>query len=73
VRDYFVGDGLSLEFYLSQTPFAQSKPALIDEEYLGPGLDPTTWVVNDPSSAVSVVAQTLQGERGNGTVWADHR
>jgi hypothetical protein len=66
VRDYFVGDGLSLKFYLSQKPFAQSKPALIDEEYLGPGLDPTTWVVNDPSSAVSVVAQTLQIAGGTG-------
>jgi hypothetical protein len=66
VRDYFVGDGLSLDFYLSQTPFAQSKPALIDEEYLGPGLDPTTWVVSDPSSAVSVVAQTLEVSGGTG-------
>ena len=28
VRDYFVGDGLSPGFYLSQTPFQQSKPAL---------------------------------------------
>ena len=66
VRDYFVGDGESLKFYLSQTPFAQAKPALIDEEYLGPGLDPTTWAVNDPSSAVSVVAQTLQIAGGTG-------
>jgi hypothetical protein len=66
VRDYFVGDGESLKFYLSQTPFAQAKPALIDEEYLGPGLDPTTWVLNDPSSAVSVVAQTLQIAGGTG-------
>lgn len=66
VRDYFVGDGESLKFYLSQTPFAQAKPALIDEEYLGPGLDPTMWVVDDPSSAVSVVAQTLQIAGGTG-------
>jgi len=66
VRDYFVGDGLTLDFYLSQSPFAQSKPALIDEEYLGPGLDPRTWVVNDPSSAVSVVAQTLSVNGGTG-------
>ncbi len=66
VRDYFVGDGESLKFYLSQTPFAQTKPALIDEEYLGRGLDPTTWTVNDPSSAVSVVAQTLQIAGGTG-------
>jgi hypothetical protein len=67
VRDYFVGDGLSLIFYLSQEPFAQAKPALIDEEYLGPGLDPTTWVVNDPASAISVAAQTLEVNGGTGT------
>jgi hypothetical protein len=66
VRDYFVGDGLSLKFYLSQKPFAQTKPAMIDEEYQGPGLDPATWVVNDPTSAVSVVAQTLQIAGGIG-------
>jgi len=66
VRDYFVGNGESLKFYLSQKPFVQEKPALIDEEYLGPGLDPTTWIVNDPSSAVSVVAQTLQIAGGTG-------
>src|ERR1700691_430148 len=66
VRDYFVGDGESLKFYLSQSPFAQAKPALIDEEYLGPSLDATTWVVKDPSSAVSVVAQTLQIAGGTG-------
>ena len=66
VRDYFVGDGLSLKFYLSQKPFAQPKGTLIDEEYLGPGLDATSWVENDPSSAVSVVAQTLQIAGGTG-------
>ena len=60
------GDGLSLKFYLSQEPFAQAKPALIDEEYLGPDLDPTIWVVIDPSAAVSVVAQTLQIAGGTG-------
>jgi hypothetical protein len=66
VRDYFVGDGLSLKFYLSQKPFAQSKPALIDEQYLGTTLDPTTWVVNDPSRGVSVAAQTLKVAGGTG-------
>jgi hypothetical protein len=66
VRDYFVGDGLSLKFYLSQKPFAQTKPAMIDEQYLGPGLDAATWVVNDPASAVSVVSQTLQIAGGTG-------
>ena len=66
VRDYFVGNGESLKYYLSQTPFAQTKPAIIDEEYLGPGLDPATWVLADPSSAISVGAQTLQIAGGTG-------
>jgi len=59
-------DGLSLEFYLSQTPFAQNKPALIDEEFLGTALDADTWVVNDPSKAISVAGQTLRVNGGSG-------
>jgi hypothetical protein len=51
---------------LSQKPFQQTKPALIDENYLGLGLDPATWVVSDPASAVSVTAQTLQINGGTG-------
>ncbi len=66
VRDYFAGDGLSTRFYLSQTPFQLSKPALIDENFLGPGLDATTWVVSDPASAISVSAQALQVNGGSG-------
>lgn len=66
VRNYFVGDGLSLRFYLSQKPFRQSRRALIDEKYLGTALDPTVWVVSDPSGAVSSAAQTLQVAGGNG-------
>jgi len=66
VRDYFVGDGLSLKFYLSQTPFPQRKPVLINEKYVGPSLDATTWARNDPSGAVSVVAQSLQINGGTG-------
>jgi hypothetical protein len=66
VRDYFVADGLSLKFYLSQKPFTQSRPALIDEQYQGTTLDPTTWNVNDPTAAVAVMAQTLQVNGGDG-------
>jgi len=66
VRDYFVGDGVSLKYYLSQTPFAQSKTALIDEQYMGPTLDPTTWAVTDPSEVISTGGQTLQVTGGTG-------
>jgi hypothetical protein len=66
VRNYLVGDGLSLKFYLSQKPFAQSKSALIDEQFVGTALDPTIWVANDPAAAISVAAQTLQVAGGTG-------
>lgn len=66
VRDYFAGDGLSLKFYLSQKPFAQSTHALIDDEFVGPNVDASTWVVVDPASAVSVQSQTLQIVGGTG-------
>ena len=66
VRDYFVGDGLSVRFYLSQKPFAQSKPALIDEQYKGSGLDAATWAVGDPAAVVSVAGQTLAVNGGTG-------
>jgi len=32
VTDYFVGDGLTLKFYLSQTPFTKKSKTLFDEE-----------------------------------------
>ena len=66
VRDYFVGDGLSSHFYLSQSPFQQNRPPIIDEEFLGPGLDPATWMVSDPQSAFLVAAQSLQVHGGTG-------
>jgi len=66
VRDYFVGDGLSLRFYLAQMPFQQNRRALIDEEYAGAVLDAATWQVADPTAAFSLVAQTLQVNGGNG-------
>lgn len=64
VRDYFVGDGLSSRFYLSQVPFQQPRRALIDEQFSL--LDPTTWKVNGPASAISVGAQALQINGGTG-------
>ena len=66
IRDFFVGDGLSRVFYLSQKPFTQSRPALINERYVGPGLDAATWVVGDPASVVSVAGQTLAVNGGTG-------
>ena len=57
VKDYFVGDGLTLKFYLSQVPFVKSNYTLVNEEYAA--LDPQQWVLTDPNAAMSVVNGTL--------------
>jgi len=67
VKDYFVGDGYSLRFYLSQLPFSQSARTLLDEEYAGTAPDPTHWTVNDTSRAIEVSGGKLQVSGGTGT------
>lgn len=67
VTDYFIGDGLTLRFYLSQTPFTKTSTTVFDEEYTGTQLDPTRWSVTDPSSAVSVINGNLQISGGTGS------
>ena len=66
VRDYFVGDGVRLAFYLSQKPFQQNRAALINERYEGSALDAATWAVGDATSAISVTAQALRVSGGDG-------
>lgn len=67
VKDYFIGDGLTLRFYLSQTPFVKTSQTLVDEEYVGTALDATRWQATDPSNAVSVSGGQLQIAGGTGT------
>jgi hypothetical protein len=66
VTDYFVGDGLTLKFYLSQTPFTKTNTTLFDEEYLVSPLEPALWSVTDPSNVVSVSGGELQIAGGTG-------
>ncbi len=67
VKDYFIGDGVTLRFYLSQSPFRKSSTTLFDEEYATPTLDPTRWTVRDPAGAIVVNAGKLQVSGGAGT------
>ncbi|MGB7584284.1 MAG: hypothetical protein WBM11_05510, partial [Terriglobales bacterium] len=66
VKDYFVGDGLTYRFYLSQTPFTKKNSTLFDEEYTTSPLDPTLWDLTDPANVVSVSGGTLQIAGGTG-------
>jgi hypothetical protein len=66
VKDYFVGDGFSMKFYLSQIPFTRRSRILLEEEYKHAALDLTRWQLNDPTSAVTVSGGKLQVAGGNG-------
>ena len=66
VRDYFVGNGLTTRFYLSQPPFTKRSTTIFDEEYSAPALDPTRWSVSDPTHAVVIGTGKLQIAGGTG-------
>jgi hypothetical protein len=71
VKDYFVGDGLTTKFYLSQKPFSRSNEiplynrTILDEIYAE--LDPTHWNVTDPQHVIAVSNGQLQVAGGTGT------
>src|SRR5208337_800945 len=71
VKDYFVGDGFTIKFYLSQKPFTRSNQiplynrTILDEVYAE--LDPTHWTVTDPQHAITVSDGQLQVGGGTGT------
>ncbi|HEY1802271.1 MAG TPA: hypothetical protein VGG46_15200 [Terriglobales bacterium] len=67
VTDYFVGDNLTLKFYLSQTPFSQFSDTIFTEEYSGSTLNAALWTKTDPANAVAVSGGKLQIAGGTGS------
>jgi len=68
VRDYFLGDGATLGFYLSESPFSKSPVTIFQEDYTATSLEPTLWSVTDPNGRVSVSGGQLQINGGPATV-----
>lgn len=64
VRDYFVGDGFTTKFYLSQIPFTRGSRMILDEEYRS--LDEERWKVVDPEDLIAVNGGKLQVSGGTG-------
>ena len=76
VKDYFVGDGYTTRFYLSQVPFTRARGntrisimpttsrTILDEQYVT--LDRRHWLVSDPQNAISVASGKLQVAGGTG-------
>ena len=72
VRDYFVGDGLSRTFYLSQKPFQQSRPALIDEQYVRTGAGCSHVGSERPRVRGFSTCTSAPSERWNRAEWSNH-
>ncbi|MDP9268579.1 MAG: hypothetical protein M3P27_09700 [Acidobacteriota bacterium] len=66
VKDYFLGDGLTLQFSLSRSPFTRFTSTLVDEEFEGATLDPLRWTKTDPAGALSVLSGKLTVAGGTG-------
>ncbi|HLX83329.1 MAG TPA: hypothetical protein VKR59_05505 [Terriglobales bacterium] len=70
VTDYFVGDGTTTKFYMSQKPFTRSSQValynrtILNEIYTE--LDPTHWTVTDPLGVITVSNGQLQVAGGTG-------
>ncbi|MGB8768423.1 MAG: hypothetical protein WCC92_02330 [Candidatus Korobacteraceae bacterium] len=68
VRNYFLGDGTTLGFYLSDTPFSKTAVTVFEEDYITSPLEPTLWTVTDPNGRVSVSGGQLQINGGPATI-----
>lgn len=67
VKNYFLGDGVTLGFNLSHTPFTRRNRTFIDDEFEGSALDPLAWTKTDPASVIIVSGGKLQIAGGTGT------
>lgn len=67
VKDYFLGDGFTLGFSLSEVPFTRRNATFFEEEYQGSALEGTRWTSADPASAISVSGGKLIIAGGNGS------
>ncbi len=66
VTDYFVGDGVTLRFNLSQIPFSRTGSTVLNEEWTGTVLSALNWSTTDPGVVVSVGLGKLQINGGTG-------
>ena len=70
VTEFFLGDGITSTFDLSDQPFkaAGSSAVIIEEEFAGPAIDTRTWQISDPGSHFSLSAAGLVIGGGSGLV-----
>lgn len=70
VKDYFCGDGATLGFYLSETPFLIPGAVIAEDEYRGATLSPELWSTAGVPGAIAVSQGKLRVSGGDGTLGA---
>ncbi|HYE23769.1 MAG TPA: hypothetical protein VEG32_01090 [Clostridia bacterium] len=66
VKDYFIADGHTLRFAMSQQPYLRPSITLLEEEYRE--LSPALWSMCDPAGALGVSGGRLAVSGGTGSV-----
>jgi len=71
VKDYFLGDGYSLGFNLSEVPFSRGGSVVLDEEYKDALLSPLRWTVSAAPGAVAVSGGKLRVDGAGAVSFAE--
>jgi hypothetical protein len=66
ITEYFMGDGATSMFQLTQSPFHAANTALLDERFDGPAINPQVWSVMDAGAFLSLTSAGLTVNGGNG-------
>ncbi len=66
VTEYFMGDGATSTFQLTQSPFHATNTAVLDERFDGPAINPQLWSISDPGAFLSLTSAGLTMSGGNG-------
>ena len=66
-KDYFQGDGLTLNFPLSHKPFNKFARTILLDEYEANPLIPFAWIATDPVNALSIADGKLIVNGGTGS------
>jgi hypothetical protein len=66
ITEYFMGDGATSTFQLTQSPFHAANTALLDERFDGPAINSQVWSIRDPGAFLSLTSAGLTVNGGNG-------
>ncbi|HTV09132.1 MAG TPA: hypothetical protein VMD97_08840 [Candidatus Aquilonibacter sp.] len=66
ISESFAGDGTTTEFVLSEAAFRETERTFLNDSFTAAAIDATTWQASDPGSHISLGANGLTVNGGNG-------